>query len=156
MQTVFVSIGSNIEAEDNMLIAKGLLNSFFDVTYSGIYKTPAEGFAGEDFLNSVCKFDTDKDPQEIRAILKDIEKDMGRTLIQKGMSNRVIDLDLILYGDLQMNEDGLELPSSDIENYKFVLEPLAEIAPDFIHPILKKPYKDLLENSFKELPIYPS
>ena len=45
MQTVFVSIGSNIEAEDNMLIAKGLLNSFFDVTYSGIYKTPAEGFA---------------------------------------------------------------------------------------------------------------
>ena len=73
---------------------------------------------------------------------------MGRTFTQKGMSNRVIDLDLILYGDLQINRNGLELPSSDIEKYKFVLEPLAEIAPDYIHPILKKSYKDLLESSF--------
>ena len=148
MQTVFVSIGTNINAEANMLLVKESLNSLFDVTYSGIYKTPAEGFEGEDFLNSVCKFDTDKNPQELRTLLKNIEKDMGRTFTQKGMSNRVIDLDLILYGDLQINRNGLELPSSDIEKYKFVLEPLAEIAPDYIHPVLKKSYKDLLESSF--------
>lgn len=148
MQTVFVSIGTNINAEANMLLVKESLNSLFDVIYSSIYKTPAEGFEGEDFLNSVCKFDTDKNPQELRALLKNIEKDMGRTFTQKGMSNRVIDLDLILYGDLQINRNGLELPSSDIEKYKFVLEPLAEIAPDYIHPILKKSYKDLLESSF--------
>ena len=148
MQTVFVSIGSNINAEANMLLVKESLNSLFDVIYSSIYKTPAEGFEGEDFLNSVCKFDTDKNPQELRTLLKNIEKDMGRTSTQKGMSNRVIDLDLILYGDLQINRNGLELPSSDIEKYKFVLEPLAEIAPDYIHPILKKSYKDLLESSF--------
>jgi 2-amino-4-hydroxy-6-hydroxymethyldihydropteridine diphosphokinase len=148
MQTVFVSIGTNINAEANMLLVKESLNSLFDVIYSSIYKTPAEGFEGEDFLNSVCKFDTDKNPQELRTLLKNIEKDMGRTFTQKGMSNRVIDLDLILYGDLQINRNGLELPSSDIEKYKFVLEPLAEIAPDYIHPILKKSYKDLLESSF--------
>ena len=148
MQTVFVSIGTNINAEGNMLLVKESLNSIFDVTYSSIYKTPAEGFEGEDFLNSVCKFDTDKTPQELRTLLKNIEKDMGRTFTQKGMSNRVIDLDLILYGYLQINRNGLELPSSDIEKYKFVLEPLAEIAPDDIHPILKKSYKDLLESSF--------
>ena len=148
MQTVFVSIGTNINAEANMLLVKESLNSLFDVIYSSIYKTPAEGFEGEDFLNSVCKFDTDKNPQELRTLLKNIEKDMGRTSTQKGMSNRVIDLDLILYGDLQINRNGLELPSSDIEKYKFVLEPLAEIAPDDIHPILKKSYKDLLESSF--------
>ena len=148
MQTVFVSIGTNINAEANMLLVKESLNSLFDVIYSSIYKTPAEGFEGEDFLNSVCKFDTDKNPQELRTLLKNIEKDMGRTFIQKGMSNRVIDLDLILYGDLQINRNGLELPSSDIEKYKFVLEPLAEIAPDYIHPILRKSYKDLLESSF--------
>lgn len=148
MQTVFVSIGTNINAEANMLLVKESLNSLFDVIYSSIYKTPAEGFEGEDFLNSVCKFDTDKNPQELRTLLKNIEKDMGRTSTQKGMSNRVIDLDLILYGDLQINRNGLELPSSDIEKYKFVLEPLAEIAPDYIHPILKKSYKDLLESSF--------
>ena len=148
MQTVFVSIGTNINAEANMLLVKESLNSLFDVIYSSIYKTPAEGFEGEDFLNSVCKFDTDKNPQELRTLLKNIEKDMGRTFTQKGMSDRVIDLDLILYGDLQINRNGLELPSSDIEKYKFVLEPLAEIAPDYIHPVLKKSYKDLLESSF--------
>ena len=148
MQTVFVSIGTNINAEANMLLVKESLNSLFDVIYSSIYKTPAEGFEGEDFLNSVCKFDTDKNPQELRTLLKNIEKDMGRTFTQKGMSNRVIDLDLILYGDFQINRNGLELPSSDIEKYKFILEPLAEIAPDCIHPILKKSYKDLLESSF--------
>ena len=154
MQTVFVSIGTNINAEANMLLVKESLNSLFDVIYSSIYKTPAEGFEGEDFLNSVCKFDTDKNPQELRTLLKNIEKDMGRTFTQKGMSNRVIDLDLILYGDLQINRNGLELPSSDIEKYKFVLEPLAEIAPDYIHPILKKSYKDLLESSFLYPPTY--
>lgn len=149
MQTVFVSIGTNINAEANMLLVKESLNSLFDVIYSSIYKTPAEGFEGEDFLNSVCKFDTDKNPQELRTLLKNIEKDMGRTFTQKGMSNRVIDLDLILYGDFQINRNGLELPSSDIEKYKFVLEPLAEIAPDYLHPVLKKSYKDLFESSFQ-------
>jgi 2-amino-4-hydroxy-6-hydroxymethyldihydropteridine diphosphokinase len=69
---------------------------------------------------------------------------MGRTKEQKGMSNTVIDLDLILYGDLIINDQELELPSLDIEKYKFVLEPLSEIAPTFIHPVLDKSYLDLL------------
>ena len=109
MNEVFVSIGSNIEAESNMILVKNYLDELFDVTYSSIYKTPAEGFEGEDFLNCVCKFDTKKSPSDLRDLLKNIEKDMGRTSNQKGMSNRVIDLDLILYGNMQMNEDGLEL-----------------------------------------------
>ena len=149
MQTIFVSIGSNIDAESNMLLVKEHLNLLFEVTYSGIYQTPAEGFTGGDFLNSVCKFKSDKKPNEIRRTLKSIEEKMGRTTSQKGMSNRVIDLDLILYGDMLINEDGVEIPSSDIENYKFVLEPLAEIAPDYIHPKLKKTYKELFQTSFK-------
>ena len=127
-----------------MNLVRGHLDSIFDVTYSSIYRTPAEGFVGQDFLNSVCKFETDKDPYEIRGLLKQIEKNMGRTKEQKGMSNRVIDLDLILYGDLIINDQELELPSLDIEKYKFVLEPLSEIAPTFIHPVLNKSYLDLL------------
>ena len=121
-----------------MNLVKGHLDSIFNVTYSSIYRTPAEGFVGEDFFNSVCKFETDKDPYEIRSILKQIEKNMGRTKEQKGMSSRVIDLDLILYGDLIINDQELELPSLDIEKYKFVLEPLSEIAPTLIHPVLDK------------------
>ena len=127
-----------------MNLVKGHLDSIFNVTYSSIYRTPAEGFVGEDFFNSVCKFETDKDPYEIKSILKQIEKNMGRTKEQKGMSSRVIDLDLILYGDLIINDQELELPSLDIEKYKFVLEPLSEIAPTLIHPVLDKSYLDLL------------
>ena len=127
-----------------MNLVKGHLDSIFNVTYSSVYRTPAEGFVGEDFFNSVCKFETDKDPYEIRSLLKQIEKNMGRTNEQKGMSSRVIDLDLILYGDLIINDEELELPSLDIEKYKFVLEPLSEIAPTFIHPVLDKSYLDLL------------
>ena len=144
MNEVFVSIGSNIEAESNMILVKNYLDELFDVTYSSIYKTPAEGFEGEDFLNCVCKFDTKKSPSDLRDLLKNIEKDMGRTSNQRGMSNRVIDLDLILYGNMQMNEDGLEIPSDDIAKYRFVLEPLVEIAPDNLHPTLQKSFHDLL------------
>ena len=129
------------------MLVRDHLDLLFDVTYSSIYKTPAEGFVGEDFLNSVCKFETEVNPYEIRRILKEIEKDMGRTIDQKGMSNRVIDLDLILYGDFEINDLELEIPSADIEKYKFVLEPLAEIAPNFIHPVLKVSYLDLLDHS---------
>ena len=129
------------------MLVRDHLDLLFDVTYSSIYKTPAEGFVGEDFLNSVCKFKTEVNPYEIRRILKEIEKDMGRTIDQKGMSNRVIDLDLILYGDLEINDQELEIPSADIEKYKFVLEPLAEIAPNSIHPVLKVSYLDLLDHS---------
>ncbi len=146
-ETVFISIGSNLYAEKNIILVKDHLDLLFDVTYSSIYKTPAEGFVGEDFLNRVCKFETEMNPYEIRRILKEIEKDMGRTIDQKGMSNRVIDLDLILYGDFEINDLELEIPSADIEKYKFVLEPLAEIAPNFIHPVLKVSYLDLLDHS---------
>jgi 2-amino-4-hydroxy-6-hydroxymethyldihydropteridine diphosphokinase len=146
-ETVFIGIGSNLYAEKNMILVKDHLDLLFDVTYSSIYKTPAEGFVGEDFLNRVCKFETEMNPYEIRRILKEIEKDMGRTIDQKGMSNRVIDLDLILYGDFEINDLELEIPSADIEKYKFVLEPLAEIAPNFIHPVLKVSYLDLLDHS---------
>ena len=146
-ETVFISIGSNLYAEKNISLVKDHLDLLFDVTYSSIYKTPAEGFVGEDFLNRVCKFETEMNPYEIRRILKEIEKDMGRTIDQKGMSNRVIDLDLILYGDFEINDLELEIPSTDIEKYKFVLEPLAEIAPNFIHPVLKVSYLDLLDHS---------
>ena len=129
------------------MLVRDHLDLLFDVTYSSIYKTPAEGFVGVDFLNSVCKFETEVNPYEIRRILKEIEKDMGRTIDQKGMSNRVIDLDLILYGDLEINDQELEIPSADIKKYKFILEPLAEIAPNSIHPVLKVSYLDLLDHS---------
>ena len=139
-QKAFLSIGSNIDAKTNIKKVKNILDSYFDVTYSSIIQTSAEGFKGKDFLNLVCFFDTKLNPHELTDLLKNIEKNMGRTVSQKGMSDIIIDLDLILYGDLILKRDGIEVPSSDITKYKFILDPLVEIAGDYIHPETNKTF----------------
>ena len=144
MQQVFVSIGSNIDPRNNMEEARIILGNLFDCTFSGLYETRAEGFEGNDFVNSVVGFETDLQLIELRDKLKQIEKKMGRTDIQKGMSDRIIDLDIILYGDQVIEDDDFDIPSKDIENYLFVLEPLAEIAGARHHPILNNTYSEML------------
>ena len=144
MQQVFVSIGSNIDPRNNIEEARIILGNLFDCTFSGLYETRAEGFEGNDFINSVVGFETDLQLTELRDKLKQIEKKMGRTDIQKGMSDRIIDLDIILYGDQVIEDDDFDIPSKDIENYLFVLEPLAEIAGALHHPILNNTYSEML------------
>ena len=144
MQQVFVSIGSNIDPRNNIEEARIILGNLFDCTFSGLYETRAEGFEGNDFINSVVGFETDLQLTELRDKLKQIEKKMGRTDIQKGMSDRIIDLDIILYGDQVIEGDDFDIPSKDIENYLFVLEPLAEIAGARHHPILNNTYSEML------------
>ena len=144
MHQVFISIGSNIDPLKNIDKVKILLNDLFECTFSGLYETVAEGFEGDDFVNCVVGFKTDITPTKLNENLKDIEKNMGRTDRQKGMSNRIIDLDLILYGDLVLNDNNLSLPSDDIEKYSFILEPLVEIAGDIKHPVSKQSFKSLL------------
>lgn len=144
MQQVFVSIGSNIDPRNNIEEARIILGNLFDCTFSGLYETRAEGFEGNDFINSVVGFETDLQLIELRDKLKQIEKKMGRTDIQKGMSDRIIDLDIILYGDQVIEDGDFDIPSKDIENYLFVLEPLAEIAGARHHPILNNTYSEML------------
>lgn len=70
--------------------------------------------------------------------MRELEFKHGRSLNSLKFSPRTLDLDLLLFGDAIIEEDDLQLPRSDIENYLFVLQPLADIAPDLVHPILKK------------------
>ena len=144
MQQVFVSIGSNIDPRNNIEEARIILGNLFDCTFSGLYETRAEGFEGNDFVNSGVGCETDLQLIELKDKLKQIEKKMGRTDIQKGMSDRIIDLDIILYGDQVIEGDDFDIPSKDIENYLFVLEPLAEIAGARHHPILNNTYSEML------------
>ena len=78
-------------------------------------------------------------------LLKVLEKKLGRDETQRKFVNRVIDLDLIMYDDFIYSENGLELPSSDILEYLFVLKPVHEIAGDLRHPISKKTFTQILE-----------
>ena len=146
MHQVYVSIGSNIDPNKNITIVKGHLNGLFDCTFSSLYETISEGFEGNNFINCVVGFETDIELIELRENLKKIEKNMGRTLSQKGMSNRVIDLDLILYGSLVTEDENFDIPSKDIEHFAFILEPLAEIAGDLKHPISKRSFSSMLKH----------
>ena len=145
MHQVFVSIGSNIDPKENIKIAKGYLDKLFDCISSRVYKTKAHGFEGNDFINCVVGFETNLLVSELQKHLKQIELKMGRTKDQKGMSNRVIDLDIILYGNHVYEEDDFDIPSKDIEDYLFVLEPLTEIAGELCHPVSKIPFSELLK-----------
>ena len=144
MHKVFVSIGSNINPRNNIEKVKIILDDLFDCTYSSLFETAAEGFVGNKFINCVVRFDTNLLLTELRKKCKQVEKEMGRTEDQKGMSDRIIDLDIILYGDQVIKDNDFDIPSKDIDNYLFVLEPLAEIAGSLHHPVSNLPFSELL------------
>ncbi len=147
MTQVFVSIGSNIERETHIRKAlTELEQAFGPLTVSSIYESEAEGFEGEPFYNLVIKFETDLAIEEVLKKLKEIETRHGRSVGSHKFAPRTLDLDLILYGDkiLRNAKTGrMIVPRDDILRYAFVLQPLAEIAPDRLHPIEKKTFQAL-------------
>lgn len=136
MARVYVSIGSNIEREKNIGSALAELERAFGaLTRSRTYETQAVGFHGDPFYNLVVGFDTAQTPQQVAEALNGIEDAHGRDRSAGKFSDRTLDLDLLLYDDLVMDENGLRLPRREITEYAFVLKPLAEIAGDKKHPL---------------------
>ncbi len=149
MIQAYISIGSNIDAKKNIAKVKKELNQLFICTFSDNFYTKAEGFEGKDFINLVAGFETSLDAVQLTQTLKTLEKKMGRENKQKGMHDRVIDLDLILLGDLIAQDQGISLPSNDIENYLFVLEPLAQIAKEHLHPVFNISFAEMLKDKLR-------
>ena len=147
MVRVYVSIGSNIEKEKNIPSSvKALQDHFGKLDISNVYETKAVGFDGEDFHNLVVGFDCDDTPLEISQILKQIEADHDRVRNNKEQFvSRTLDLDQLLYGDLMMQMDEVNVPHPDILRYNFVLKPLAELAGDTVHPEEEITIKELWE-----------
>ncbi len=136
MAKVYVSVGSNINREHNVAQAIADLRlAYGELVQSRTYETQAVGFEGDPFYNLVVGFDTSETPQAVASRLRDIEDANGRDRSSGKFSSRSLDLDLLLYDDLVLEEDGLHLPRREILEYAFVLKPLAEIAGEMKHPV---------------------
>jgi 2-amino-4-hydroxy-6-hydroxymethyldihydropteridine diphosphokinase len=135
MPQVFVSIGSNIDRENNIRGALCELRTHYgSLTLSRVYESKAEGFTGDNFYNLVVTFDTSKTIEQIKENLRRIEMQFGRERTGHRHGSRTLDLDLLLYGDVVRHDGTINLPHPDIGRYAFVLGPLAEIAPRRRHP----------------------
>ena len=144
MPFAYVSIGSNVDKEIYVPASLRALERYFgDLLVSRVYENQPVGFDGEAFFNLVVGFASRLGARQIAAILRKLELAHGRTSRCHKFAPRTLDLDLILYGDQIIDEDGLRIPREDIQRYAFVLEPLAEIAPDLVHPVLKMSYRDM-------------
>lgn len=137
MARIYVGIGSNIEPERNIRSCIGCLRECFQaVVVSTVYQTAAVGFAGADFLNLAAGFETEADVYRVAAQLREIEDRHGRRRAALRFCARTLDLDLLIYDDWVLEENGLCIPRPDITRHAFVLGPLAEIAGQWRHPRL--------------------
>jgi len=145
--TLALSIGSNINAEANIRSALNeLAAEFGELRCSNTYESIAVGFEGDNFLNLVVLLESGKSLQETAAFLKHLEDKLGRDRKQARFSGRTMDIDILLYGDKEGIEDGIELPRPEITENAFVLQPLTELLPDEVHPLTGLSYQQLWQN----------
>lgn len=146
MSKVYVSIGSNIEPLSH--IRAGLADmrqQFGTLILSSVYESEAVGFEGDHFYNLVAGFDTNMDVHTVARTLRIIEQNNGRQRTSNRFSARTLDLDVLLYDDLVLKDDEVEIPRDEIMKYAFVLLPLAEIAPAVKHPVSGQSLADLAQ-----------
>ncbi|OKS85483.1 2-amino-4-hydroxy-6-hydroxymethyldihydropteridine diphosphokinase [Mucilaginibacter polytrichastri] len=141
MINVFLLLGSNLG--DRQLFLKqaiaGIENMAEIVKLSSVYETEAWGKEGEpDYLNQVVLVKTDLLPRAMLKKLLDLEKSLGRKRNEK-WGSRTIDIDILFFGEMVINDaPGLMVPHPRLHERRFTLEPLGELDPQFVHPVLKK------------------
>ncbi len=144
MNTVFVSVGSNIEREKNIRLGVDALRDCYGVLQlSSVYQSRAVGFAGNDFYNMVLSFECDHPVAAVAATLREIEVRYGRVRCCEKFSPRTLDLDILLFGDEDYRSEGVDIPRAEIETNAHVLQPLAELVPKQSHPFSGLSYQQL-------------
>lgn len=135
--TVYLGLGSNISPEENLRLAIMELRARYgDLDLSAVYQSAAVGFEGADFLNLVVRLRSEESALEICDRIELIHNLAGRK--SDKWESRQLDIDLLLYNDLVSEERPVRVPRHDVLDYSFVLRPLAELAPDLIHPVTGK------------------
>lgn len=143
---VWLGLGSNIERERNIRSALAALEERYGpLQLSPVYESEAVGFDGDPFFNLVVGFDSDRSAPEIAADLRQIESLHGRERSGGKYHSRTLDIDLLTYGSRALKIGDTELPRDEITRYAFVLKPLAQVAPEEIHPTTGKSYRQLWE-----------
>lgn len=149
MNIVYLSLGSNLgHREQNLQEAIKLILSGIGAAgqVSRIYESEPWGYSSENqFCNCCLSVRTNLDPLHLLDQVLGIEKKMGRERLGMGYSDRIIDIDLLLFGDIQMDHPRLILPHPAIGERMFVLKPLAEIAPGLVHPVTGLSIGQMLE-----------
>lgn len=145
---VYVGIGSNLgKRKENCLEAISLLEEspFISVTKrSSLFETEPVGYEDQPpFINCVIEIETTLDPRRLLRVCQEVEDILGRER-EIRWGPRIIDIDILLYNNLVINEQDLRIPHPHMHERGFALIPLSEIAPDVIHPVKKKKIKDLL------------
>ncbi len=155
MHTLVLSTGSNLgNRKRNLQSAVRLMEERIGAVKksSSVFESPAWGYRSDNFFYNQChELETELEPGECMSRMFEIEKKLGReqttetARVKSGYSDRIIDIDILFYDDLVVEMDALTIPHGEIPNRKFVLVPLAEILPDFRHPVFHKTVRELLE-----------
>ncbi len=145
MARVYLSLGSNQAPEKHLSAALAALRERFGaLSESPVYRTPAVGFEGPDFLNLAVGLNTDMPVLVLNDWLRALEDHHGRRRDVPRFSSRTLDIDIVLYDDQVMRGPGnLELPRGELVKHAFVLKPMVDIAPNLIHPMLGRSLADL-------------
>lgn len=153
---VYLLLGTNQgDCIENLKKARySISNSAGKITaFSSVYKTAAWGKHDQpDFYNQILRIETPLNPHQLLTEVLSIEAKIGRQRDQK-WGPRIIDIDILFYGNSILNEPALTIPHPGIPNRNFVLTPLNEIASDLIHPVLSKTIEQLLKECPDNLPV---
>lgn len=136
MKLAYVSGGSNVDPGTNLLTAaRALAVRHPGARFSRCYRNRAVGFEGPDFINFVVELPVAGDPALLKGELECVETQCGRQRDAPKWAPREMDLDILLFGDVVQAAPGLVLPRPDLLRWGFMLGPLAELAPDLVHPV---------------------
>ena len=142
MAAIFIGIGSSIDRHENIRRGVRLLQANFgELNLSNVFESEAVGFDGGNFYNLVAELNSDLTIEQVIQTLKNIEVQLGRPEKAIKYAPRTLDLGLLLYDSKIVT--ALDIPRSEITKNAFVLQPLAELAPNLMHPILAVSYQQL-------------